>query len=278
MRNMNKWIILGFLLFALWSQTKAQHENIAFGAGPGAMCGISVISTDVWAAANNQANLSQIDVVSAGVYYENRYFLKELGYRALAGSLPTKTGTFGLTVSQFGYSEYMESRFGLGYGMAFGKNFSGGIQLNYLNTKLGDIYGSRSAVVAEGGLSAKLSDDVTFGVHLFNFNRARVSEWTDERIPVVFRAGIAYVYEKQLTVGVEVIKDINFAPVLGVGFEYLFNDFLYLRAGINVRPSLSGFGFGLKLKNLRIDIANTMHPVLGNSPRISLIYQLNKKN
>ncbi|MBU0489490.1 MAG: hypothetical protein KKA07_01825 [Bacteroidetes bacterium] len=271
---MKQGMIIIFL--ALLSQISifAQHSNYPLGAGPGGMSGLSVISSDVWAASNNQANMAGITSFSAGVYYENRFLLKELGYKAGAAVLPVSKGVFGLTFSQFGYSQYNESDAGIAYSMPFGDHFSAGIRMSYVHTKIGDIYGSKGAIVAEGGLSAKITPEVTFGMHLYNPGSAKLSSYQDERIPTIFKAGIAYTFSEQLIVGLELSKDINYDPVVSAGFEYLFNDFLYLRAGINARPALTGFGFGLKFEHFRIDFASTLHPLLGYSPQASIVYQL----
>jgi hypothetical protein len=55
--------------------------------------------------------------------------------------------------------------------------------------------------------------------------------------------------------------------------EYHPVDNLYLRCGVASNPSLSCFGFGLKLKQFVIDMSAQYHWVLGFSPQFSLGYE-----
>jgi hypothetical protein len=70
-----------------------------------------------------------VDKFGIGFSYENRFGLSELGLKTLNMALPAKWGTFGLTVQQFGFSNYNENKFGLAYGMMVSK-------VLFLRTKL----------------------------------------------------------------------------------------------------------------------------------------------
>jgi len=66
-------------------------------------------------------------------------------------------------------------------------------------------------------------------------------------------------------------------PVFKAGIEYKAIKEFYLRAGISTNPALSSFGFGLNLKNLKIDFSANYHQVLGISPQVGLSYVMEKK-
>ena len=121
-----------FILLSIFQQVNAQVANDAIGSRSVAMGGVSVTLTDLWAVNNNQAGLGFVTELSGGIYYENRFLLKETAYKGGVFVLPTKVGAIGVSVTSFGYSAYSETKAGISYGQRFGDKFSIGMQLNYL--------------------------------------------------------------------------------------------------------------------------------------------------
>ena len=83
----------------------ASNENTPIGGRSAAMANSSVTLSDFWAIQNNQAGLADFSHIALGLYYENRFMVKELGLRCGAFVLPTKSGVFGLNYNYFGYSK-----------------------------------------------------------------------------------------------------------------------------------------------------------------------------
>ena len=267
--------LLSLLLFILsipfsygWS------DNYHLGARHSGIANASVSLSDVWSVHHNQAGLGFVKKAGAGVYYENRFLLKELSLKGGAFAYPIKAGTFGLCVSSFGYANYSESKIGLAFGRSFGEKFSAGIQLDYLNTHIGENYGKRSALAGEIGVQAKPLKNLTIGAHIFNPTRAKQDDYNDERIPTIVRLGADYKFSDKVFVAIETEKDIDHKPVFKAGFEYIPTEVLYLRAGISTNPSQSSFGFGLKLKQFKLDIASSFHSVLGFTPQVGIVYEM----
>ena len=73
---------------------------------------------------------------------------------------PVKSGAFALSFTNFGYSQYGESKLGLGYGLKFSDRITGGVQINYHNTRIGNNYGSASVLSAEMGMQAKITSNL----------------------------------------------------------------------------------------------------------------------
>lgn len=269
----------GVLLLILISFTqtfKAQIANDVIGASSTGMGGYTATLSDVWSTNNNQAGLGFITDITGGIFYENRFLLKETSYRAGAFVLPVKTGAFGLSVASFGYSAYSETKAGLSYGQRFGERFSVGVQLNYLNTKLNQDYGSRNSVTGAVGIISKLNDELSIGVHVYNPTRSKLAEYDNERIPTIMKLGLDYRFSEKIMVGVETEKDMDYDASVKVGIEYHVTEIFYLRGGISTNPTLSSFGFGLQMKNFKMDISSSFHQTLGMTPGISLIYQKKK--
>lgn len=271
---MNKYLlIIAFFCFADIQSGFAQVINDPVGARSTAMAGVNATLSDVWSANNNQAGLAFVEDLSAGLYYENRFLLKETSYKAGAFVLPTKTGAFGLSIASFGFTEFMETRAGLSYGLKFSERFAVGVQMNYLRTSLTQEFGSKNSVTGAVGLIGKLNDEITIGAHVYNPNRSKLAEYDNERIPTVMKLGMDYRFSEKLMIVVETEKDIDFDAIVKFGVEYQFMDILYVRGGISNNPTSSAFGFGLIMKNFILEASSSFHQTLGMTPGISLIYK-----
>lgn len=250
----------------------AQGDNLPVGARSAGMAHSSVTLYDVWSVHHNQAGLGWLENPEAGIFYENRFLLSELSYRGGVFAYPTKSGTFGLSVQSYGFNLYSENKYGLAYGRKLSEKVSAGIQLNYHTLRIAENYGNTNGISVEAGIQARLTEKLAIGVHVFNPNRTKVAEFEDERIPTIFRLGMNYTFSEKVFVTAEVEKDIDFNPVFKAGVEYHATDMLYLRGGVSTEPVLASFGFGLELKQFRLDIANTFHQTLGHTPQVSLQY------
>lgn len=263
-------LLIFLISFVLLS--KAGNENFPIGARSAAMGNASVSLSDAWSAQHNQAGLGFMKNFSAGVYYENRFSLKELSLKGAVIALPIKGGAFGLSISNFGYSLFSENKYCFSFAKAFSDKFSMGIAMDYLTTKISEGYGSKGALAAEFGIQAKPIKGLTIGAHVFNPTRAKLSDYNNERIPTIIRLGADYNFSDKVTVAVETEKDMSKKSIFKAGIEYKAVKEFYLRAGIATNPTLSSFGFGLNLKNFKLDISANYHQVLGFSPQFGLTY------
>lgn len=255
-----------------FSNSQAWNENNPIGARSSGMGNASVSLGDVWSAHHNQAGLGFVRDISAGAYYENRFLLKEISIKGGAVAIPVKGGTFGLTISNFGYSLYNENKYSLSFAKAFGDKLSAGIAMDYLTTKIAEGYGSKGVLAAEFGIQAKPLKGLTIGAHVFNPTRSKIADYNDERLPTIFRFGGDYDFSEKVKVAVETEKDMSQKAIFKAGIEYKPIKEFYLRAGIGTNPTLTSFGFGINIKNLKIDIAGNYHQTLGISPQLGLTY------
>jgi hypothetical protein len=217
-----------------------------------------------------------VGLKQAGVaaYYENRFLLSNLNLQGVTAVLPTpKAGVFGLSYARFGNNLYNQSRYSLAYGKKLWEFLSVGIQLSYLNTHIAENYGDRHSFIAELGLLSQVSPKLRIGFHAFNLTRTRLADAFDERVPMNFRLGAQYDFSEKVKVAVEAEKDLELPAVFKAGIEYYPAKIIAIRVGIGTQPFHADFGLGLKLKNLHFDIAGSVHPVLGFSPKASLVYR-----
>ena len=262
------------LVFSL--SAVAGNENFPIGARATGMGNTGLTLSDVWSTHYNQAGLANVRLISAGISYESRFLQSDLGISSFAFALPIKSGTFGLNYTGFGGSLYNQSKVGLSYAMKFSPDISGGISINYHNTRLGGVYGGSNAFTFEAGVLAKVTKNLQIGCHIFNPTQSKLNDYQDEIIPTVVRLGLRYDFSEKVVTQIEVEKDIDFSPVYKAGIEYHPSDVLYIRTGISTNPSLPSIGIGLKFDQFNIDVASTFHPVLGVTPAFGLRYNLDK--
>lgn len=275
MKRLFKILCLISFLITIQNISYAGSENFPVGARSAGMANSTVMISDLWSVYHNQAGLAYLNNIYAGAYFENRFNISQLGIKSTAFVLPTNSGTFGASVTYFGYSKYNESKFGLAYAKKLSKHFSVGMQFDYLNTSIGDEYGNKGAFVFELGLMAEPVENLLIGVHVYNPTRSKLAVYQDERIPTVFRAGIGYKFSKKVIVTVETDKNLDFKPTYKAGFEYHFIKGLYLRTGISANPNQNFFGMGYAFKSLSVDVAFSTHEVLPMTSHFSVNYKFN---
>jgi hypothetical protein len=267
---------LFLLLVSVGTTVKAGHENFPLGARQAGMGSTGVAYPDIWSATHNQAGLALLDRPTFGLFYENRFTLKELGLKAGVFAYPTSSGTFAIDLMQFGYSKYSESQIGLAFAKSLGNKFSAGIKFDYLNTFFSEEYGNKGTFIAELGLLAKPLEHLYIGGHIYNLNRAKIAAYNDEKIPTILTVGIAYEFSEKVICTVEVEKDLDYKAIYKVGMEYRFLQNLFLRAGVTSNPNQMSFGIGYSFKRIKADISFSSHQVLGISPHVGFSYEFGK--
>ncbi|MEE4258650.1 MAG: hypothetical protein V2I62_02740 [Bacteroidales bacterium] len=273
MRPGNKILILGVFLFAYFTAF-AGGEFPVIGSRQAGMGRSSVALTDFWNLQNNQAGIALIDKFGAGIYYESQFSINQLSTKSAAFLAPTKIGVLGLTFNYFGYNLYNDMKIGLVYARSFGQYLRIGIQLDYIQTTLGDDYGSKSNVTFEIGLQSDITEQLTIGAWVFNPLQVKLAEYDDEKIPAIFKLGIAWEITNGFIATLEAEKNTAVQPILiRGGLEYGIHDKFFFRGGFSTQKEIFSMGFGFKVKVLRFDISAVMHETLGFSPQASLIFQ-----
>lgn len=267
-------ILLFIAFFIVVATVKAGGEVYPIGSRQAGMGRTSVAITDFWNIQNNQAGIALIDKISFGIYYESRFLVNELSMKSIAVMVPTKIGVLGASFNHFGYSLYSDMKIGLVYARSFGQYFRIGLQLDYLQTTLGENYGRKSSVTFELGIQSNVTETVTIGAYVYNPIQVKLADYDSEKIPAIFRLGIGWQISKNFFVTVEAEKNTVINPIIARGgLEYGFNEKFFIRAGFSTMQEIFSMGFGINIKFLRFDISAVMHQSLGFSPQSSLIFQ-----
>lgn len=275
LRNLTSWRLIQIILIILSCAQNISSQNTP-GAASSGMAGSYVVMQDVWSAFHNQAGLVHLEGLSAGVFYENRYGMNELSDKGIVAAMPYGNSAFGLSYKSFGYQLYSTSKTSLAYALRLSEKFSAGLQFNMHNTRLGENYGSQTSLSFEGGFLYKMNEKVTLAGHIYNPNRAKLTDFNDERLPSMIRAGAGYRFSKKVILTGEVRKPSDANASVRAGVEYWLVNQLALRAGVGSDPSQYSFGFGWRLKTFQLDVASGYHQILGFSPQLSLTYITSK--
>lgn len=235
----------------------------------------AVANKDLWAVFNNQGAAASQGVLKAGIFMKNHFLLSDMNQISLGLFIPLYKGGLCASVEHFGGDLYSEMKAGLGYSIRFGDYISAGLQLDYMRLNIGEGHGSFQAISFEGGILATISKSITLGVHCFNPIAAHWSK-SNERIPVIFKAGLAVKANASFIINAEVAKSSLYKATFMAGFEYRFHEKFFIRTGITSGPARYTFGAGFRSKRLVIDIASSVHSYLGYSPQLSFTYTAGK--
>ena len=227
---------------------------------------------------NNPAGMANLEKISLGLYYENRWMLPETAYKCGAFALPTKFGCLGLSFNQFGSWKYNENKFGLAYAKDFGRYLQIGLQLDYLMLKIGNDYGTFNAFTFELGLQSQVTDKLTLGTYIFNpVNFSFEQTLNHEKLPIVMRFGLAYKFTKDFIGQCEIEKNTEKEGVsLRGGLEYEAFKQFYIRAGVQTNPGILSFGLGYTIRFAQINVAAQLHNELGASVQIGMNFSIGK--
>ncbi|MBL4862593.1 MAG: hypothetical protein JKY09_06205 [Crocinitomicaceae bacterium] len=242
------------------------------GARSMSLANASVCLSDVWAYHNNPGALGEIESLSVGVSYENRFLLKELQSQGLAVAVPLKVGVISVGGHLYGYDQFRSYKGGLGYSLKLAEKLYAGVQMNYQGVRLSGNYGAKNSVTAEAGVYSKLSEQWKLGVAVFNVGRSQLSDYEDDRFSTMMRIGSSYRFSKKVELSVEIEKDLEYALRLKSGVEYQVVDHFFIRGGVATAPVELTFGFGYHFDRIHLDLGSAYHQILGWSPHFSLVF------
>ena len=265
------------LLVCLSDQIYASGGNETQGARSQALGGASLTLSDEWSSTNNVGSLGLINRNAFGIGYETRFFLPEAGLRSISAALPLGGGTIGVVGHNYGYAGFANNRIGLSYGRKLSDYISLGVGLNYVQTRIGDVYGSRSTVVGEIGMLIMPTDKVILGAMVYNPTRSKLADFEDERIPTSLRIGGQYLFSDKVSAMVELDKDADLPLNLKSGIEYNPAEAIFIRVGFATLQTNIGFGVGYVWKDIQADVSANWNQNLGYSTAISVAYRFGKR-
>ena len=265
-------ISLIFLFIYPFNSIRAGIFDEVSGSRSAALGFNSICLTDFWSAINNQAGLASIDRMTTGIFVENKFMIQSLSTKSIALALPLPNGTFGLSLSQFGETEYNETHIGISYGMKLTEKLSAGIQLFHYAINQNNELGRAGVFSFQGGFIYEHDKNFRIAFHFFNpeFISTNINK---PELAGITKIGMSYRLSGTLEGFLEVQSYTKFGNGINSGIEYRNSDKFAFRIGYSSFSEKITFGIGLKLKNLMLDFSSSMHNALGYSPQLSIIYE-----
>jgi len=268
--------IIYFLFFViicnpfLYSQSDLGYV----GARSKAMGKTGLTVNDAWSVFNNPAAMSDSDKASLGIFYENRFLLRETGFGAIAFATPLLNGNLGVGVTHFGFELFQRNRVSVGYSLKLSRFLSMGINVNYFSVRQSDFYSNFNVVNFELGVLTRINEKFSIAARIFNPLNFSYFENDDLKMPVSIELGFSYLFSKSLLLAIETGKAINEKiPVFKSGIEYNINQYFDFRIGLSLVPLEYTFGIGYKIHGFGFDMAFIYHQILGITPNISINYE-----
>ena len=254
----------------------AQHVTSATAGARGlATANANLNYQDIYSLFSNQAGLAKVRKFSALAYSHNRFLLAELNTVGIGIAAPLSTGTVGLVIQHYGFSEYNEQKIGLSYSRILLDKVSIGAQFDFLTARIKE-YGNSAAITFELGLQYAISDQLTAGFHLFNPIRATLL--AEESLPMIAQFGLTYSPSDYLVLSAAMEQNSTASYTIKAGLEYLLLNRFFVRVGVQTDPSLFSLGVGYQLPKFTLNMAMSYHTVLGVSPAFGITMNgLNEK-
>ncbi|MEY3367988.1 MAG: hypothetical protein RI973_1143 [Bacteroidota bacterium] len=253
------FLLPGFLCQHLVAQPQLADARSA-GLGH-----LPVASLDAWSLLGNQAGLASLHRPAAFVTASQPFFVNGLHEIAAGIVLPSKAGTFGLSLQRFGFNAYRQQKAGLAYGRLLSEAFQLGVQFDYFHTALSNQQ-SRHSFTFELGILGKLSQELELGLQLFN-PTGRLTGSAYSTLPVIYRQGLVWLISEKALISALVEKESGRKINAGLGLEYGFLPGLQLRAGFGISPPMVGIGIGYSPgKGVQFNAATRFHQLLGPTP------------
>ncbi len=273
MGNVRFWRSVSTLfLLGLFGHLSAQNGDYTMGARSSSLGGATVSIADEWAVFNNVAGLGDQRATSALISYQNKYGIASFNTFGAALIKPLSFGVSALSAYKFGDDLFSEQKLAFSFADQIGI-VSLGTAINYIQYKIADV-GSRGLFSIDFGGIVSFGDLFHFGAFISNINQAMVSNFENENLPTIMRAGFSYYPLERIVFNVEIRKDLDFDEQFRTGIEYNFFKKFYARTGFSTQPFHSSFGLGFRPNKVLVDYAFSSNSNLGDVHEISVIYAI----
>lgn len=262
------------ILLLLWATVTKGQEVFLSGSRSQALANLSASLADCWSVFGNQAGLAQINQLTFGGTFHNRYWIKELSASAGLFVLPVNASVFAFSLYQFGQTSFRQEKLALAYARSLNPRLDIGIQFNYYRYFLAEENRSIGTPGLELGFQYQLTDQLLVGLHALNPYQTSLQTLSGEySYPSRYDLGAYFQLSDSFGFATELQKDHLHPITLKTGLEYDIANRLFIRTGIAGKPYQLSAGMGFGVNRLTIDLAVSYNQYLGNSPSFSFQYQ-----
>ncbi len=264
--------ILFFILAAALYEEAAATDNRVPGARSGALSGAVAALPGAGSLFDNQAGLVYSEGVAFQLQYESLFGAATLPLVAAGAVVPTRYGTFGASLYQFGTAGYRELKTGLAYSKRLGKKLSASLQFDYFSLLFPENRKTAGAITFEAGVLAGTPGGRYWALHVFNPAKAGKERHPGKpELPWSVRCGHAWFPSSLVLVCLEAEKCGGHPVLIKTGVEFSPHRDFSLRAGVSGFPLKFSAGAGFRSGILLFDLAFRYHGNLGFTPSAGIV-------
>ena len=262
------------LLFVLQFRIEVFSQMVC-GARMAALSGSAITQSDAFSGFHNLSASASVKGSSFAIYGQNPYGIVDIKDAGAAVLQHLGTGVMGVVFHSYGNTQFVRQRLGVGYALPLSNKFSAAVGLSFSSTRISNGYGKAHTLWVNAGATYEVRKDWIWGLVMDLPGSAMKNE---EDLPASLKLGTSYFFGKQVALSAQVISTTSAQSSLSYSFgvEYIPLEALSLRFGTNALLQSMSLGVGTKFRNYSFDAAAIIHPQLGITPQISLVYGFEK--
>ncbi|HNP94967.1 MAG TPA: hypothetical protein PKJ63_05040 [Cyclobacteriaceae bacterium] len=269
-------LVIVVLILLLPQVTKPQSVSTLMGARSGALGNASSALSDGWSFHNNFAGIANSTQTLVNFAYSVPPALPGANRAAFSLVAPIKSFGAGVGLFRFGDEVYSEQILSAAIGNRFGLA-SLGIKANYVQYSA-EGFGTRNALTLDFGGIAELSDKISIGAMITNISQSKLRSNVEERLPTRMTTGVQFRPDGNLTLLIELEKDLVYDPTFKAGIEYEFYQKFFARTGFNLNPNIICGGLGYRSSKLSVDYAMQYAHSIQTQFQLSVTYRIIKQS
>jgi hypothetical protein len=262
------------LFFALLFRFEIYAQSLC-GARMAALSGSAITQSDAFAGFYNLSAAAQLKGSSFAFFGQAPYGITEIKDAGASILQHLGTGVMGVVFQSYGNTEFNRQRMNLGYALSLSDKFKVSGAVGYSSTRISNGYGNAHTLWTNIGATYDVRKDWKWAA-VIDLPASALKNAEEQA--ATLRIGTTYSFGDQVALSAQVISSTNSQSAVSYSFglEYIPVEALSLRFGTNTFWQTWSVGVGTKFRNCSFDAACVVHPQLGVTPQISLIYEMEK--
>lgn len=270
-------VIILFFAFTLAAVRSSGQFFDFSGSRAQSLANASSGLTGCWSVFGNQAGLAGSANPEIAIAFQDRFLVPELSDRIGLFILPLQSTVFAFSFYQFGQISFRHEKYGLAYARHISPKIRFGLQFNYFRFYLPEANRSAGSAGLELGVQFAVNSKLNLGLHVANPYQTTVKTYAGTyNYPSRVNMGFRYFLSEACFWVSEIENDFDRYFRVRTGLEYSMLEKLFLRIGVATNPYKLSSGIGFRLRKLTVDLGNSFHANLGNSPSVSITYSLGR--
>lgn len=260
------------ICWALLSLGQNGFGQYIAGGRMAALSGSAIASADAAAGFHNFSSIANESHTSYMLYAQAPFGIMDVRDAGIGVFTKLGVGHGGLNYSNYGNANFTRQQLKLGYAMKLSEKFNASVQMGVSNTRIAGGYGASSTLLAQVGMTYNVRKGWSWAL---NGSMPATSLLNEEDLPARIQLGTSYLFGKTFamfascTASSSAVERVHYS----FGAEYIPHEQFFLRAGMNTFWQTWSFGIGTSFKSWKFDASAVIHPQLGTTPQIGLVYE-----